>query len=90
MLRHLLTMLALITGLAASAAPVEARVARADGAQVQLAGEIVTVVRAQALPLREVRPLAQFFAVDAVAMQPFAVDEIAAPAVRTGVDRALE
>jgi hypothetical protein len=90
MLRHLLTMLALITGLAASAAPVEARVARADGAQVQLASESVAVVRAQALALREIRPRPQFFVVDAVAMQRLAVDEIAAPAVRTGVDRALE
>ncbi len=90
MLRHLLTMLALITGLAASAAPIEARVVRADGAQVQLASAQVAVVRPQALALRAVRPAPQFFAAKTVAMRPFAAADIAAPSVRPGVDRALE
>lgn len=83
-------MLALITGLAASAAPVEARALRADGAQVQLASAQVAVVRTQVLAMRAIRPAPQFFVTQAPAMRPFAVADIAAPSVRPGVDRALE
>ena len=90
MLRHLLTMLALITGLAAAAAPVEARSLRANGAQVQLAGECVVAVRAQAHSSLEIAEIQQVIAEETANPMPFTMAACITPTVRQGVDRARE
>lgn len=89
MLRQLLTLLALITGLAATSAPAVARAPAADGAQIEVAeiragaivAELETLVGVQAIAAFAT-PRAQDFALPAI--------EWRAPAVLYGPDRAHE
>ena len=90
MMRQLLTLLALITGLAAPLAPVEARVAGGHGAQVQLAGEAAAATVAQAGVCHAIPDCALVPIVPAAALAVEAQAVLAAPALRIGIDRAHE
>jgi len=90
MLRQLLTLLALITGLAATAAPAETRLAAHQGVQLQAATEKSAVALAQ-----RIVPAASRFSEAAGQAAPLTAITLerwapGTPAVRIGLDRAHE
>lgn len=90
MLRQLLTLLALITGLAATAAPAETRLAAHQGVQVQAETEKSAVALAQ-----RIAPVASRVSEAAGQAAPLTAITLerrapGTPAVRIGLDRAHE
>jgi hypothetical protein len=90
MLRKLLTLLAVLTGLAAIAAPAEARIAAVDGVQVELSGGCALQSQAAKLAASEVPADAIACDTSQALIRPRAALAIAVPAVRVGIDRARE
>ena len=89
MLRQLLTLLALITGLAATSASVEARAPAADGAQIELADIGAGAIAAE-LATRSIALAATGFSAPEAAEIPLPAVLWRAPAVLYGPDRAHE
>jgi hypothetical protein len=90
MLRKLLTLAAVLTGLAAIAAPAEARIAAVEHVRIAASGEQVAQGQAQA-PAYVAGPLNAAIARDSASLaSPRIAFELAVPTVRTGIDRARE
>lgn len=90
MLRKLLTLLAVLTGLAAVAAPAEARIAAVDGVQMELSGGCALQSQAAKLAASEVPANAVACDGSQALTRPYAALATAVPAVRVRIDRARE
>jgi hypothetical protein len=90
MLRRLLTLLAIITGLTAIGAPAQARFSGLEDVQVQVAGESAARCQAQQLASLE-QPLEHLLKCTADApFRPRPIVTIMVPTVRLQADRAHE
>lgn len=89
MLRQLLTLLALITGLAATSAPAEARVHAADGARIEVA-QRQAVAAAADFAAHLTRRSVIGFAAPLMGQPPLPRVDWRAPTVHFGPDRARE